>query len=57
MWIFETTKLKNIYKHASSQQEKHKEKKRVNKTSCMEHSYSWKDILGFKEIYAIIFET
>ena len=31
MWIFETTKLKNIYKHASSQQEKHKEKKRVNK--------------------------
>ena len=27
MWIFETTKLKNIYKHASPQQEKHKKKK------------------------------
>ena len=29
LWTLETTKLKNIYKHASSLQEKHKEKKRV----------------------------
>ena len=26
LWILETTKLKNIYKHASLLQEKHKEK-------------------------------
>ena len=29
LWILETTKLKKTYKHASSLQEKHKEKKRV----------------------------
>ena len=35
LWILETTKLKNIYKHASLLQEKHKEKKSVIKNNLL----------------------
>ena len=39
IWTIETIKLKEIYKHASSQQKKHK-KKGKETTSRIEHSSS-----------------
>ena len=35
LWTLKTTKLKNIYKHASLLQEKHKEKKSVIKNNLL----------------------
>ena len=58
LWIFETTKKKkkkNI--HASSQKRSIKKKGFQNQPLAWSTSSSWEDILGFKEIYAIIFES
>ena len=42
---------KNIHQH----KKKHKEKKET--ISCMSTFCSWEDVLGFRETYAVIFET
>ena len=57
LWILETTKQKKIYKHASLLQEKHKEKGNRKQPFTWSTSSSREDVLGFKEIYVIIFET
>ena len=58
-WNNCTKKKKKKYKHASLIKEKHKEKEKGNKEKPLawSTSSSWEDVLGFKEIYAIIFKT
>ena len=54
-WTLEN-QTKHIYSCIIKLKEIEEEKKR-KATSCMDVFFSQKNILGFKEIYAIVFET
>ena len=57
IWIFETTKLKKKNIHASSQKKSIKKMSYQKQPLVWSTSSSWEDILEFKEIHSIIFET